>query len=153
MNENNRIIISISDEEISTMFGRGGMKKLFDLQYNPIIIINRNVIVDMCDNIKNGNLICLINYDCYGNLSHEIIDIDINEKWKRDDLESYRRNVRLRSDDPSSVTEMNVESFLLNCKRWQDVSEHPTSCATGDVVPKTMDASMASVVGILTDVC
>ena len=36
---------------------------------------------------------------------------------------------------------------------WQDISERPTGCATGDVVPKTMDALMAIVMGILTDVC
>ena len=57
------------------------MKKLFDLQ-NSIIAINRNVIANIYDNIGNGNSMYLINYDQYDNLFYEIIDIDINEKWK-----------------------------------------------------------------------
>ena len=55
MNENNHIAMSVSGEEIPTMFGRGGMKKLFDLQYNPIIVVNRNVTADMCNSIEDGN--------------------------------------------------------------------------------------------------
>ena len=64
----------------------------------------------------------------------------------------------LRETDKTSIVDENIirsKHSIIASRRnvWEDVSEHPTGCATGDVVPKTMDASMAIVMGILTDVC
>ena len=66
------------------MFGRGGMKKLFDLQYRPTVVSNRNITADMCGSIGNGNSVRLTTFDRQGNISHEIIDADVNEKRKRE---------------------------------------------------------------------
>ena len=84
---------------------------ILNLKKNSIITINQNIIANIYDNIENENSICLINYDRYDNLSHEIINIDINEKRKWDDLELYKRNIHLQSDESLSIMEMNIESF------------------------------------------
>ena len=63
MNEKNRITISISNEKISMMFDQDEMKKLFDLQHHSIITINRNIIMNMYNNIENENSVRLTNYD------------------------------------------------------------------------------------------
>ena len=125
INENGRISITVIGEEIPTMFGRGGMKKLFDLQHRPMIVSNRNVMAEMCGSIGNGNSVRLMTFDRYGNITHEIIDADVNEKRKRDSLEPLRRNVRSRIDEPSPATEMNIEPFPIN--ESSDIAEAPSS--------------------------
>ena len=125
MNENGRIAITASGEEIPTMFGRGGMKKLFDLQHRSTIVSNRNVTAEMCGSIGNGNSVRLTIFDRYGNVTHEIIDADVNEKRKRDGLESLRRKVRPRTAESSPATEMNIEPFPIN--ESSDIIENPSS--------------------------
>ena len=39
------------------------------------------------------------------------------------------------------------------CNVWQAAGKRATGCAKGEAVPEVMDALMASVMGILTDVC
>ena len=136
INENGRIAISASGEEIPTMFGRGGMKKLFDLQYRPTVVSNRNITADSYGSIGNGNSVRLTTFDRRGNITHEVIDADVNEKRKRDSLELPRRSVRPRTDAPSPATEMNVDPSPLN-----EPSNIPE---TTPLVPRSEEAPTAA---------
>jgi hypothetical protein len=95
------LLMPITNEEIPTNFGRGGMKKLFEefLASYPSQVANVTNITAKCGfgEIGGNHSVRLTTIDRNGVVSHQIVDADVAEKRRRGD--TLGRNVRPRLDD------------------------------------------------------
>jgi hypothetical protein len=107
LNESSRIIFAKTNAEIPTNFGRGGMKKLYKLQFpgKSMVGSSRNITFD--DDYgsigKDSVRVTTIDYE-NGIVTEEIIDADVAEKRKRQDLDKTRHLRRRIHDEPIIVS-------------------------------------------------
>lgn len=100
INTENRIINAKSSEEIPSIFNKGGMKKIFESIITPTIATNNKIALEGSTHGSLGpeGLVRITTLDLDNNiLTDEIIDVEVNEKRKRDEI--VRRRMRPRLDD------------------------------------------------------
>jgi hypothetical protein len=129
INERGRIVNAVSGEELPLMFGKGGMKRIIELSQprvpppappttptpTPPLVNVSNITFDdePFGKLGEGSVrVTTLDFD-NGIRTDEIIDADVNEKRKRNDLEKSRR-VRSRIDGgypPVTVTDVPEEDM------------------------------------------
>jgi hypothetical protein len=103
-NEKNRVVSVASGEEIPSMFGKGGMKRLLNLA-TPAADVRVITYDDQNLAVLGEGSTRVTTYDFErGIRTDEIIDADVEEKRKKDDVERTRR-VRSRINPPESASQ------------------------------------------------
>src|SRR5438552_2806461 len=114
-NLENRIVNGSTGQEIPQMFNRGGMKKLFETQPAPSTFQTNNISLEPVAELGNSGTVHVVTLDFDGEVrTDEIIDVDVLEKRRRDEV--LRRRVRPRTDNifpapvrPASDVQMSNE--------------------------------------------
>ena len=103
INDQGRIVVTATGEELPIMFGKGGMKRLITLTtaaaaISPIAAGGNNITLESYGNLGPQSSVMITTLDFEnGTRTDEIIDVEVNEKRRRDDI--LRRRVRPRLDD------------------------------------------------------
>lgn len=176
LNEQNRVVSTVSGEEIPLMFGKGGMKKIFELTTPTATANNNNITLDTTyGNLGEGSVrITTLDFD-NGTRTDEIIDADVNERRRREN-EILRRRVRPRVDDehiipppsqeagttddrsqtPNAAPRTTPISTSDSGKKFRLASELNQTVSTSQIGEKIMDTpvqlSMREILAVSTEV-
>src|SRR5437667_3443300 len=132
LNTQNRTVNAVTGQEIPPMFGRGGMK--IPLETPPAIPVqNNNITLDNLGHLGNQSSVHITYLDFDNDTRRdELVDVEVYEKRRRDDI--LHRRIRPRLDD--------VHPAPLNPSSGSDDSQRPDadssqcSVTTGTAIPR-----------------
>jgi hypothetical protein len=121
VNEQNRVVNTVTGQELPLMSRRGGWKVLFaagTVQPKPPVTAAMTSVITVEElpsaSLDPENSVHLVTIRDDGSEIHEIIDADVDVKRRRDDLVDSNRRVRPRTDDipfvPSQPTQPSPNS-------------------------------------------
>src|SRR5579862_3315056 len=103
LNDRGRVVFAANGAEIPTQFGKGGMKRIYELTYPPLTgdlaiqSSSRNVTFDDGNyaSIGEGHGVRVTTLDFENGIrTDQIIDVDVEEKRKRDEIDKTRQTRR-----------------------------------------------------------
>jgi hypothetical protein len=110
LNERGRAVSAVNGEEYPLMIGKGGMKRFVALTTSvatpvttSIAAGNNNITLESYGNLgpQSSVMITTLDFET-GTRTEEIIDVEVNEKRRRDEI--LRRRVRPRTEDTEPRT-------------------------------------------------
>jgi Protein of unknown function (DUF4100) len=113
LNERGRVVSAVDGEEYPLMIGKGGMKRFVALTTSvatpvttpitPIAAGGHNITLESYGNLGPQSSVMITTLDFENNTrTDEIIDVEVNEKRRRDEI--LRRRVRPRTEDTGPRT-------------------------------------------------